>query len=345
LYNNLNKKINNMLIFSSLKNRFDCWLYKKFDKYYNRELKINFGFSVEDWKNSLNAISVPWEDQIAINLSDNINHNNLNPPYHYKNQQSNIKTSELSTDNPIDFFINNDNAPLPNTTDREGYHGDNHYQYWLSGLKDYIDIKNALGDYLIDFKPGYSVFDFGCASGRVIRHFASHENDLELWASDINSAHVNWVQKYLNQKICVFQNSSIPYLPLKDSSIDLLYAFSVFSHIDIFETFWLLEIKRILKPNGIAYLSIHSDHTWEIMNENMPIYHALLSTKDFDKKLLLTKLKEDKVVFRYRSDGSYNSNVFYKNSYIKSEWGKIFDILDIVKSGHGYQDVVILQNK
>ena len=39
----------------------------------------------------------------------------------------------------------------------------------------------------------------------------------------------------------VFQNHSIPTLPLPDASIDLITAFSVFTHMEGMETAWLME--------------------------------------------------------------------------------------------------------
>ena len=51
-------------------------------------------------------------------------------------------TSTLERD--LESYIADDPYPIPTTADREGYHGDRHYDYWLSGLKDYLLLRRAL---------------------------------------------------------------------------------------------------------------------------------------------------------------------------------------------------------
>jgi len=95
-----------------------------------------------------------------------------------------------------------------------------------------------------------SYLDFGCATGRVIRHFGAAEPQIKTYGCDINRMHVDWCAKYLPENITVFQNHSIPTLSLPDNSIDMVSAFSVFTHIEAFETSWLMELRRILRPGG-----------------------------------------------------------------------------------------------
>ncbi|MCP4602348.1 MAG: class I SAM-dependent methyltransferase [Proteobacteria bacterium] len=60
-----------------------------------------------------------------------------------------------------------------------------------------------------------------------------------------------------------------------DGHFDLAYSFSVFEHIDKPEAA-LREIARVLKPNGVAYISIHiftshsGCHVSEMMSSNLP---------------------------------------------------------------------------
>jgi SAM-dependent methyltransferase len=183
----------------------------------------------------------------------------------------------------------------------------------------------------------------GCASGRVIRHFLCQERGLDLWASDINSGHVEWILKYLQGDIRVFQNHALPHLPLEDNTLDLAYAFSVFSHIDAFDLAWLLELRRVLKPGGLAYLTTHTEHTWSIMKAGDTIYDILLDHPDFSPELLKSKLPLEKIVYQWRTDNSYRASVFYDTEYIRHVWGKYYEVLDIIPEGHFYQDVILLR--
>ncbi len=65
---------------------------------------------------------------------------------------------------------------------------------------------------------------------------------------DINRRHVDWCNLHLPRSIRVFQNTSLPLIPLPEGAVDLVSAFSVFSHIEAFDTTWLMEIRRVLAP-------------------------------------------------------------------------------------------------
>src|SRR5262245_45049214 len=75
----------------------------------------------------------------------------------------------------LDERLHRDHMPIPSTQDREGYYGDRHFEYWLSGLRDYSLVKGALST--LSWK-GLRVLDFGGATGRVARHFYAQEDDL-----------------------------------------------------------------------------------------------------------------------------------------------------------------------
>jgi len=306
----------------------------------NREMTSRFAQLSEKYNNG-NKL---WENQMTINLPSK-QFINLPDVSNHKHGLTYIKPGSLKLDKEIDRYIEKDIFPLPATEDRENYAGARHFEYWLSGLRDYLNIKNNLHRHCCYFDNNFSIYDMGCASGRVIRHFLCQERGLELWASDINSNHVEWVKKYLDRDIKIFQNNSLPHLPMEDNYFNLIYAFSVFTHIDAFEAAWLLELKRILKPGGFAYLTIHSDNTWAMMRDGcaIPIYEALLTNPDFSPDLLKSNLPKEKVVYRWTNENSYRANVFHDIEYIKDTWGKYFEILEILRAGHFYQDVILLR--
>jgi len=235
-----------------------------------------------------------------------------------------------------------DNAALPTTTDREGYFGPNHFSYWASGLRDRNNLMSCADRLGVKVK---SYLDFGCATGRVIRHFGAAEPGIKTYGCDINRMHVDWCAKYLPENITVFQNHSIPTLPLPDNSIDMVSAFSVFTHIEAFETSWLMELRRILKPGGIAWLTVHSEKTFEEVKEGWPLHVALRNHPEFQQYKDNQVMDQDRLVFRWKSDRSYSSNVFYTNEYLQRTWGRIMDIKETHRRLPVYQDVVVLQKE
>ncbi len=110
--------------------------------------------------------------------------------------------------------------------------------------------------------PGTRVLDFGCGSGRVLRHFLDEAEQAELWGCDIDAASVRWVNENLNPPVRCVQNGMAPPLPFEDRSFDLVYATSVFTHIDRWSD-WLLEMNRILTPDGLLVASFLGEGMWE----------------------------------------------------------------------------------
>lgn len=258
---------------------------------------------------------------------------------------------------PLADYAARDPYPIPTTRHREKYHADRHYDFWLSGLRDYLLITNRLATLGSPLKPGQAILDFGCASGRVLRHFDAqfppdHDGGaLDLWGVDICHSHIRWMLEHLSTSIRCFQSHAIPTLPIPDASIDLVYAFSVFSHIDEFELAWLCELRRVLKPGGIAYLTTHTDHTWSQLahRTDWPLHKGMLrmaphvTEHEISEAAFTQPLPEKRTVFRPAGITVYGKNVFHTTDYLHSVWGRFFTIEDIIREGAYYQDVVLLR--
>lgn len=247
---------------------------------------------------------------------------------------------------PIQGYLHADRFPLPDTRDREHYHGDAHASYWLSGLSDFLRLRATTE------KAGVSMedaryFELGCGSGRVVRHVACHSG-ADTWCCDLNLRHAEWIRAFLPTRIKVFHNHALPHLPLPNNHFDIVSAFSVFTHIDDFEFAWLLELRRILRPGGIAYITFQSERTWDTYKQNwirdqlMPLRNQITEF-NVCEELLAGPLPKEKTVLWWPAHDVYNSIVFHSTRYIQREWGRFFEILEIEQQGHVYQDVVVLR--
>jgi SAM-dependent methyltransferase len=251
------------------------------------------------------------------------------------------------TDKEISEYLANDPYPLPRTDDREGYHEDRHFLWWLSGLTDFFLVSRELQILGKPLTGQDRVFELGCASGRVLRHFAC-QTSCEVWGADINLRHVEWMRLFLPEHIKIMHTTVLPQLPLESNYFDVVMAFSVFTHIDDFEFGWLAEIRRILRPGGIAYLTAHTDDTWNKQKHDW-IKRTLMSLRDhipdykIDEAFFSGRLPYSKTVFWWSLARTYNASVFVSREHIYREWGRFFDVLRIVPRGHVYQDVVILK--
>jgi SAM-dependent methyltransferase len=245
-----------------------------------------------------------------------------------------------------------DPYPIPALEDRECYFPDQDYDYWISGLTDFLRIREALEDEGVKISQSFRILDFGCSSGRVLRHFASHTPAAQLYATDVNANHIEWLDRYMREKVTCFQCMNLPTLPLEDNSFDLIYAFSVFTHIDEMEAAWLAELHRVLKKGGCAWFSIQSEDTWRLLEDeghfmygHLKYNEANMTGVTITPDLFSNPMPEEKYVFRFNNGVVYNTCVFHQRSYIAREWGKFFDVLKIINCGHDWQDVVLMRKR
>ena len=248
-------------------------------------------------------------------------------------------------------FAHLDHYPIPKPIDREGYATEeNSDRYWISGLADWLNVSTAIKRYLTDINR-VRFLDFGCASGRFLRHALTQSGSTtDIWGCDLAPANIEWLKRYLPEEINGVVNSADPNLPFEDSSFDVITAFSVFTHIDQNESDWLLELKRVTRPGGILYLTIHNDATWSTIADRPATIKQFENQNKFDDNLHVTPemmagpMPNDRIVFRKDHEAVYNCNVWHSDDYIHREWGKHFEILHIADNGHGnFQSPVIMR--
>jgi SAM-dependent methyltransferase len=249
----------------------------------------------------------------------------------------------LADDPRANEWIAADTIPIPATDDREGYYGDWHVSYWYSGLSDYFE----MGNQVKNLPASKVILDFGGASGRVARHFANFHKGMEtLYVVDLNINHTNYINKHFPKNVVGIKICSLASLPFEDSSIDFIYGISVFTHIGAYELMWLKELSRILRPGAFIYLSILDENTWGML-PNIGLYEGVKQVAQFvtmfDKH---KEMPDGRWVFNY-AEGTHDNNcfVFHSSSYINEMWSKMFDVVRIIPSGHGYQAVVVMRKK
>ena len=225
-----------------------------------------------------------------------------------------------------------DPYPLPADVNREGYCPGDHIAFWLNGHADYMKTVETVAPHGC---TGGRVYDFGGGTGRVFRHFAAQSDAWEVWSSDFRLSSVEWNLQNYPRAIRAFANTSTPTLPLPDGYFDLVTAYSVFTHIAETETQWLLELRRILKVGGIAYLSFHDETTW---NEDSHLRQLAVATSEIPDT---ASMPRGKTVARWREDDPYNCNVFHDADYIQRVWGRYFELLAIKPRWLGAQAVAV----
>ncbi len=106
--------------------------------------------------------------------------------------------------------------------------------------------------------PPRAVLDFGCGCGRVLRH-AERQSATRYVGVDVNRRAVRWCRRHLG--FADFHHASLEP-PLSDAlgRFDLIYAFSVFTHLPVdAQKSWAQDLASHLEAGGLLVLSTHGD--------------------------------------------------------------------------------------
>jgi SAM-dependent methyltransferase len=97
--------------------------------------------------------------------------------------------------------------------------------------------------------------DFGCGWGRLIRFFLRDIDPENLCGVDVNEAAIAVCRE--TNRWCRFdQTPTLPPTDMPNDSFDLVYAWSVFSHLsEEAHERWLSEFARLLRPGGVLLLT------------------------------------------------------------------------------------------
>ncbi len=145
----------------------------------------------------------------------------------------------------------------------------NLYKIWNKVPKDYYQkgVQNNLlqkiwhknkieqAKKIIKNLPFHKCLDVGCASGYMISEIAAMYTNATFFGVDVYDKAIKYAKiKYPHIK---FYLSPAEKMPFKNNSFDLIISYETIEHVENPEGF-LLEIKRILKKNGIFILAMDS---------------------------------------------------------------------------------------
>jgi SAM-dependent methyltransferase len=171
------------------------------------------------------------------------------------------------------------------------------------------------------------VLDFGCGAGRVLRHFAPEAREAEFWGCDIDRPSIAWMREHLSPPFHIFECDEAPGLPQDDGYFDLIYAFSVYTHLTDNWAGWLLEHHRVLADDGLLLASF--------LGEGMI------------EELIGEQWDENRIGMNTLSHGNPwdcgGPITLHSPWWLRAHWGRAFEILELLPHtgedrphGHGF---------
>ncbi len=161
---------------------------------------------------------------------------------------------------------------------------------------------------------GKRILDFGCGVGRILRAAVAQDPDAEFWACDNHEPSLRWLQKDLAGCAHIFRSGDWPPMQAPDRHFDLIYAFSVFTHLTDSWSAWLLELQRVLKDDGILVVTVagpgHTTFAGEPISEEIIGMNVLYPSASWDLGGPL---------------------IMHSEWWLRAHWGRAFEILELRK--------------
>jgi ubiquinone/menaquinone biosynthesis C-methylase UbiE len=206
----------------------------------------------------------------------------------------------------------------------------NYQKYYNDSIEAAKELAEHFRNHLVlkDLK----ILDWGCGPGRVIRHLPDIiGNGCEFYGTDYNKKSIEWCSQYITD-VKFNLNTLEAKLPYSDEFLDIIYGISIFTHLsEKLHYDWYNELYRILKPNGIMYLTTHGDN-----------YKAKLTEKEIEKFSNSELIARGKVKEGHRTYTSFQPTGFMKSLFHNAE---ILEHIEIKPEKNGWlpQDIWIIK--
>jgi SAM-dependent methyltransferase len=174
------------------------------------------------------------------------------------------------------------------------------------------------------------VLDFGCGCGRVLRYWHGHP-DKRVHGVDMNDYLVKECRRCVPFATVGTNSMAGKALAYADRSFDLVYAFSVFTHLDLeSQRAWLNECRRVLRPGGAFIFSVHGSAFRDRLSEK--------ERGEFDSGR--------PVVRRGQYTGANLCACFHPESHVRQTMASGFEVVEALPQGakgNAGQDLYMLR--
>ena len=209
------------------------------------------------------------------------------------------------------------------------------------GLLVYRLFKTIFEGLAGDLGACQALLDFGCGWGRITRFFLRDIDPSRVWGVDHYDKAIE-VCTQTNPWHNFRQIRPFPPMDFPDSTFDLIFAYSVFSHLsEAAQRGWLVEFARVLRPGGVLIAT-----TWDrelivrcaelrAQPPDLPFFQTHLPTMFKDTERWLAAYDNGEFCFdtsrdSYGDVSSYLGETCIPKQYVHEHWGQHLDVVDFI---------------
>jgi hypothetical protein len=188
-----------------------------------------------------------------------------------------------------------------------------------------------------------TIMDFGSGWGRIARLFLRDTRDI--WAVDTHPVALEWMRK-TQLPVRVVESKPLPPIPeLGATRFDLIYAFSVFSHLseEYFQS-WITHLLSLLKDEGVMVFTTRGLRFLNYIEKNairkdvFQDYEKIRSTYDKGDFQFIADRPDTAVL-----SGSWFGETFIPPQYLDRKFGA--QLLDFIQDLKGIDQAVVVLSK
>lgn len=207
------------------------------------------------------------------------------------------------------------------------------------GFAFYQFARKILHEYGNGLAADTAVMDFGCAWGRILRFWPRDIKAEKLFGFEVQERFLKHAREHVPAATYRVSQTRPP-LPNGGQKFDLIYAFSVFSHLpEALTNEWIEEFAKVLKPGGIACLTTRPRAHIEIAGTaankgaHSGVYAGLIN----DKAEALASFDEGNFIFYPAHGGGSLSESDYGEAiiplaYANANWSKHLEVVGLFEN-------------
>lgn len=210
-------------------------------------------------------------------------------------------------------------------------------EYLCSGRHDVHEMCEILSQSGVSLESLGHILEFGCGNGRMIRWLEGLAKKGEVWGTDIDANRVHWCKQNLSPPFHFITTTTVPHLPFEDHYFGFIYAGSVFTHIDDLADTWFSELRRVLRPGGKFFVTVHLKNDIAVLKREAYRHMGLA------RKLRRFSEYEYADFDMFTIGRAEKSFVFYDINYLRKNLEPFFRIVSVTEGVRLYQNALLLE--